>query len=141
MTLPPPSHLHQFFQDYAATSLSAEPEKLAALYGDGFLVAGPQGTAVFKNDEQFLAWLRQVHEFNQTTGMEGMAFVSLEEHRLTDLFTIATVEWGAMFRKTGDELITFKITYILQQQRNTFKVLGYISHVDQMEAMREKGLL
>jgi hypothetical protein len=127
--------------EYAATSLGPAPEQLAALYGDGFLVAGPEGSAVFKNDEQFLAWLRQLREFNQTAGMMSLGVVSVDERRLSDRFTIATVEWGATFQKTGDDLITFTITYIVQEHGDAFKVLGYIAHEAQMEVMRERGLL
>lgn len=141
MAIPQTARLHQFFNDYATTSFGPEPEKLAAFYGDGFLVAAPQGSATFKNDEQFLAWLRQVHEFNQATGMTSMKVFAIEEHRLSDLFTVATVEWGATFQKTRDDLITFKISYILQGQGGTFKVLGYLSHEDQMAAMQAHGLL
>jgi hypothetical protein len=139
---PSAARLHQFFRDYAAVSFGPDPEKLAAFYADGFLVAGPQGSAAFRNDEQFLAWLRQLHDFNQASGMTGMRVVSIEEQRLSALFTIATVEWGATFQKTGDDVITFKISYILQEEQDaTFKVLGYLSHEDQMEAMRARGLL
>ncbi len=141
MTLPQPDGLRAFFSSYAAAALGPEPEKLAAFYGDSFLVAGPQGSAAFKNDDQFLGWLRQVHEFNQASGMEAMEVIAVAGQPLSDQFLIATVEWGAMFKKTCDERITFKISYILQEQDGSFKVLGYISHEDQMEAMREKGLL
>jgi hypothetical protein len=141
MTPQPQSHLHKFFTEYAAISLGSEPERLAELYGDGFLVAGPQASAVFKNDEQFLSWLRQVHEFNKAAGMVSLAVVSISELRLSAQFTIATIQWGATFQETGDDLITFKITYIVQEQGDALKVLGYISHEDQLEAMRERGLL
>jgi hypothetical protein len=73
--------------------------------------------------------------------MEAMDVVAVETHSLNHQFLIATVEWGAKFKKTGEEPITFKISYVLQERGGAFKVLGYVSHEDQMEAMRERGLL
>jgi hypothetical protein len=82
-----------------------------------------------------------MHEFNRAAGMTGLAVIAIEALPLTDQFIIATVEWGATFEKTGDEQVRFKITYILQDQDGAGKILGYLSHEDQMDAMRAKGLL
>ena len=60
--------LHDFFQRYALVSLGSEPEQLAGFYDSSFLAAGPKGAAAFRNDEAFLAWLREVHAFNVRRG-------------------------------------------------------------------------
>ena len=133
--------LYQFFTGYAAAALGDKPELLAALYAQSFLAAGPEGSAAFKNDDAFLQWLSQVHDFNRATGMTGMEVASVDEYRLSDLFTVATVSWGATFRKTGNEVILFKISYIVQRTDGSYRVLGYVSHEDQMSVMRAKGLL
>jgi hypothetical protein len=130
-----------FFREYAKISLGDEPEKLAAFYDEAFLVAGPAGSAAFQNNDDFLVWLRQVHDFNQTSGMTGMEVVGVADSPLSANYTLTTVEWGARFEKTGDELITFEITYILRTSGETPKIVGYISHEDQEEAMKERGLL
>lgn len=131
----------EFFRRYARTSLGPEPEKLADFYDGSFLAAGPAGGAAFKNDEAFLEWLRQVRDFNRKSGMMGMEVDEVVETPLSDAYTIATVTWAATFRKTGDERIRFRISYILRESDDALKVAAYISHEDQEAAMKTYGLL
>jgi len=65
--------LRDYFRQYARVSLGSEPEKLADFYDTSFLAAGPKGGATFKNDESFLAWLRELRAFNVKSGMISMA--------------------------------------------------------------------
>ena len=132
--------LNEFFRRYSRASLGPEPERLADLYDSSFLAAGPRGGAAFKNDESFLDWLRQMNEGNRKSGMTAMK-VDEVETPLSDAYAIATVTWAATFRKTGDEPIRFRISYILRQADDTLKVAGFISHEDQEDAMKAHGLL
>jgi hypothetical protein len=100
-----------------------------------------RGSAVFANDERFLDWLRGVNDFNRQTGMEGMEVVSISERELNARQVLATVEWGARFRKTGDRVARFEITYLLDRQDESWKILAYVSHADQEDEMRRLGLL
>jgi hypothetical protein len=133
--------LEQLFRDYAAASLSDEPERIAAFYAPRFIAAGPKGSAVFDNDAAFLDWLRSVHDFNEQTGMQSMQAVAVDQRELSPAHSLATVHWGARFRKTGDQLITFDITYLLESLGNGWKILAYISHADQEDEMRRLGLV
>lgn len=130
-----------FFQQYAALSLGDEPEKLASLYAESFLAAGPTGGAAFQNDEAFLGWLRQVHEFNDQSGMAAMEVIDVRETPISGDYALVTVRWGARFRKTGEETIEFDISYILHLSDGGPRVAAYISHEDQEEAMRAHGLM
>lgn len=132
--------LMDFFGQYARVSLGPEPEKLAGMYDGSFLAAGPKGGAAFTNDETFLAWLRQVSDFNRESGMTGMRVDSVTEALISDDYTMVTVGWAATFRKTGDEAIRFAISYILHQSDGALKIAAYISHEDQADAMRARGL-
>lgn len=131
----------EFFRRYSRTSLGPAPEKLADFYDESFLAAGPKGGAAFKNDEAFLEWLRQVHEFNSKSGMTALEVDEVVETPLSDAYAIATVTWAATFRMTGDVPIRFRISYILRQTDDTLKVSAYISHEDQEDAMKAHGLL
>jgi hypothetical protein len=133
--------LREFFRGYSLASLGPEPERLADLYDASFLAAGPKGGAAFKNDESFLAWLRQVNAGNRQSGMTAMEVDEVVETPLSDAYSIATVTWAATFRKTGDEPIRFRISYILRQTDDTLKVAAYISHEDEEEAKKAHGLL
>jgi hypothetical protein len=133
--------IERLFREYAAAALGPEAERTAAFYTPSFIAAGPAGSAVFANDERFLDWIRGIHDFNQQTGMEAMEVVTVAERPLSERHTIATVEWGARFRKTGSTLARFEITYLLEHNGEAWKILAYVSHADQEEEMRRLGLL
>ncbi|MCC6237617.1 MAG: hypothetical protein IT299_08590 [Dehalococcoidia bacterium] len=130
-----------FFERYAATSMGAVPQDLAACYDTSFLAAGPQGGAAFQNDEAFLGWLQQVHDFNEGAGMTALEVVAVGETPISNEYVLASVRWGARFRVTGDEVIEFEISYLLRVDGDSFKVAAYVSHEDQEAVMRERGLL
>ncbi|HEX4136946.1 MAG TPA: hypothetical protein VHY84_20210 [Bryobacteraceae bacterium] len=134
--------LTAYFQDYAASSAEPSAARTAAFYTDTFMVAGPRGSAAFKNDGNFAIWLRQLYEYNQQVGLLSMSVVSIQEPvLLSPLHILATVEWGARFQKTSDRLITFRITYLLENSNGQWKIISYISEKDQEEEMRNAGLL
>ena len=119
----------------------ADPTVLASRYADSFVVSAPSGSASFKNDEQFLAYLARVHGYNQNAGMLSLEVVSIHDSPVGDCHAFATVEWGARFQKTGDELIRFKISYMLRFSEGNPLILAYVSHEDQEELMHARGLI
>src|SRR5688572_14180378 len=128
-----------FFRRYALVSLGPEPEKLAEFYDTSFLAAGPKGGAAFKNDETFLSWLRDVHAFNKKTGLTSIAVAGIDTTPVSASYTLATVEWAAIFQRTGSAAIRFSISYLLRDE--AMRIAAYISHEDQEDVMRAKGLL
>jgi hypothetical protein len=130
----------EFFDRYAELSIGPRPEDLARLYAPTFIVGGPQGSQAFTNDSRFLDWLRQLGEFNRQHGMRSLAVVTIRDVTLSPVHMLATVTWGARFEKTGDRLITFEISYLLEQAAESWKVLSYVSRSDQMEEMKKEGL-
>jgi hypothetical protein len=131
--------LEAFFRDYAAASMSPDAASLAPFYAGSFIAAGPAGSAAFQNDERFIEWLRGVHDFNANAGMQTLDVVSVHESRISDQYTLATVEWSAGFRSLHDPA-RFRISYLLQLTDRP-QVLAYIAHEDQETVMRELGLL
>jgi hypothetical protein len=133
--------LQPFFDAYSEASTTSDPAVLASHYADAFIASGPTGSATFKNDEQFLAWLGQVCEFNQHVGMGSLEVVSIHETPISDHHAFATVEWGARFEKTGDERICFEISYLLRFSEGKPLILAYISHEEQEEVMKARGII
>ena len=76
----------QLFLAYAAAAAGGDAQATAAFYAPCFIAAGPKGTACFPNDEQFLAWLRQVYAFNEKSGMEALSVVSVAASPLGEHF-------------------------------------------------------
>lgn len=130
----------EFFERYASLSTGTHPEKLATLYDDSFLAAGPMGGAAFRNDTVFLDWLRQVREFNIRTGMTSLAPVDFESTIISAHYVLVTVRWAATFQKTGDTPIHFRISYLLRSFDGTYKVAAYVAHDDEEEMRQAHGL-
>jgi hypothetical protein len=133
--------LRDYFERYARTSLGPDPEQLAGFYDASFVAAGPKGSAAFTNDASFRAWLREVHAFNQKSGMSALSVDGVRETPISADFLLATVTWAATFRKTGDAPIRFDISYLLRTSGERPLIAAYVSHEDQEDAMRAHGLL
>ena len=135
------NELTAFFQRYADDSLHGEPSAIAATYAPNFIVAGPNGSQSFANDEKFLQWLEQVRTFNRRHAMQSMEPSRVEVHQLSPMHALAKVTWAARFAQTGDRDIGFSISYLLERAGDSWKVLSYVSEADQEEEMRKLGLI
>lgn len=135
----PTARTRDFFERYAKLSTGTQIEALAGLYAPTFIVGSPQGSQAYTNDSQFLEWLRQVGDFNRHHGMRSVAVIDIRELVLSPVHVLATVKWGVQFEKTGDQLIEFDSSYLLERAEDTWKILAYVTAADQIEEMR-KGL-
>jgi hypothetical protein len=131
----------EFFTHYAKLSIGDDGPALAAVYAPTFFVAGPTGSMTFANDAQFLDWLAQLRMFNHQHGMQDLSPAAVRETELSPLHVLAQVRWRARFAKTGTRAIEFDIAYLIERTAESWRVLGYVSALDQEEAMRELGLL
>lgn len=132
-------NLATFFSSYAVASLGAEPERLAQMYAPTFIVAGPHGSQAFANDEAFLEWLGQVRAANLESGMRALSPASIDTQILSPAHVLASVMWSAVFEKTGDTPVTFRITYLLETAPD-LKILAYVSEADEADEKQKLGL-
>jgi len=136
----PENSLAAFFDKYARANDQNDLTVIADFYAENFIAGGPKGSSAFKNDQTFIKWLQQVQEFNKETGMGQMHIVEYKEAPISEDYRMVSIKWGTRFHKTGEELITFDISYFLYV-KTAPKIVMYISHLDQEELMKEKGLL
>jgi hypothetical protein len=129
----------RWFEGYAADADRDDPGALAARYGPSFLAASPSGTATFPNDAGFLAWLRGVREGNRAAGQTSLHVAATREIALGPAFALVTVTWEATYRTTGDRKIRFELSYLVTTAAEP-KVVAFVAHEDQAEAMRREGL-
>lgn len=132
--------LRSFFDQYAQATNEMKASTIAGFYADNFIAAGPKGNMVFQNDEKFLQWLTRLKEFNEQAKMGRMRIVGFEESPVSEHYQMVVVEWGVTFEKTGDDLITFKISYFVDVTGKMPRIIMYISHLDQEDYMRGKGV-
>jgi hypothetical protein len=136
MTAP---NLASFFSTYAVASLGSDPGRLAAMYAPTFLVAGPQGSQAFANDDAFREWLGQVRAANLESGMRTLSPAAVDVQVLSPAHVLANVTWAAVFEKTGDTPVTFRIAYLLETAPE-IKILAYVSEADEAEEKKKLGL-
>ena len=60
---------------------------------------------------------------------------------ICDKYSMVVVRWGVTFEKTGSKTIEFDITYIVYEAEDEPRVVFFISHEDEAEAMKKLGLL
>ena len=121
--------------------MDLQPEALASLYAATFIVGGPEGSHAYTNDACFIEWLRHVADFNRQHGMRSLSAMSIRDVTLSPLHILVTVTWGARFEKTGERIVEFEISYLLEKAEDEWRILSYVSRSDQNAEMQKEGLL
>lgn len=127
-----------FFTTYGRASTGNDAGIIAKCYAENFIAAQPSGSMCYKNDEKFTAWLENMFQFNRKIGMQEMRLIKVTTSPIGDAFTNALVRWGAVF---SNNLVEFEITYILQHVNNDYKIIMYISHENEEDVLKEKGII
>ncbi|MGF6847030.1 hypothetical protein QFZ51_002265 [Chitinophaga sp. W3I9] len=130
-----------FFTTYGRASLGNDTSIIASCYAENFMAAGPSGSMTFKNDEKFTQWLEEMFKFNHKVGMQEMKVIKVETSPMGKYYTRALVRWGAVFSKNPEEVIEFEITYILHHLNDALKIIMYISHENEEDVLKEKGII
>jgi hypothetical protein len=133
--------LHEFFERYALVSISGNSGALTEFYGKYFVVTGPAGSMAFANDQKFIIWLDEVHDFNKRSGLISLKVRQIKGNTLGKHAIHASVTWGAVFSMHNNEIIDFDIHYILEDFGQGLKIILYISDEDQETLMKKHGLL
>lgn len=130
-----------FFTAYARASLGNDAGIIAKCYAENFMVAGPAGSMCYKNDEKFIAWLKNMFQVNRKLGMQDMKLIKVTTRPVGEFYTQAQVRWGAAYLKDPNDLIEFEITYILQHVNNDYKIIMYVTHENEEDVLKEKGVI
>lgn len=128
-----------FFDEYGTAF--KDPEKIASCYGECTLAVDPGFVGCLKGTREIEKTMKEIAHYQIETGMRSMKVVALEIGEIAPPHHIAKVTWGAMFEKTGNELITFDITYILREHEEKFQILTSVSHQEETKVREAHGLL
>lgn len=133
--------IQKFFEDYERGGSTLEPELPAALYGDPFMFAGPQGVQAVKK-EDFLKMLPKRAGFFKSVGLVSSEIQALEETQLDDHYIMVKADWAMRFEKEPAQPIVVQIaaTYILFQQEDSLRIVFQLDHQDLMKRVQELGL-
>ncbi len=132
--------IKKFFEEYEKAFSELDIEKNAGFFADAFISAGPKG-AIAQSKTEFLKKAKQASDFYKSVGQESAKIISADEMPVSDNYSLVKVHWGAKFKMTGDRLIEFDVSYLVQKTGPEPKIILFISHQDEEKAMEELGLL
>src|SRR6266487_4069104 len=134
------TQIEKLFIEYERAFNDLDVKKSAEFFADTFISAGPKGT-IAQNKKDFLKKADQASAFYRSVGQTSARIISKNIITISDQYTMVTVHWGVTFRKTGDKLIEFDVSYIVYQPEDEPSIILFIAHQDEQEAMKKLGLL
>jgi len=132
--------LQRLFAEYEKAFAALDIEKNAGFFADTFISAGPRG-AIAQSKSEFLKLAHQAAEFYKSVGQTSARILSLQETPISNEYSLVKVHWGVTFRNTGNKMIEFDVSYLVQKIGPEPKILLFIAHEDEEKAMRDLGLL
>lgn len=84
---------------------------------------------------------QQAADFYKSIGQTSARMLSTDEIPVSNDYSMIKVHWGVTFKKTGDRLIEFDVTYFVQKTGLEPKIIMFIAHQDEQKAMQELGLI
>ena len=132
--------IKKLFEEYEKAFSRLDIKKNAEFFTDAFISAGPRGI-IAQSKTEFLTKAKQASDFYKSVGQESAKIISADEMPVSDNYSLVKVHWGAKFKKTGDKLIEFDVSYLVQKTGSEPKIILFIAHQDEEKAMEELGLL
>ena len=127
------------FEDYGKSFSALDLQNQAQLYADAFIAAGPKGV-ISQGRDDFLKNADKAAAFYRKVGQESAEIKSMKETWFSDNYAMVTVHWAAHFKKFSKP-VEFDVSYLVQLTDDKPKIILFISHEDEEEAMKELGLL
>lgn len=129
-----------FFAEFEKNFSALDVKAQAEAYADNFISAGPKGT-IAQGRQDLINKAEQAAAFYKSVGQKSARIISKQEMPVTDQYTMVTVHWGVTFEMTGDSPVEFDVTYIIQENQGQPKIILFITHQDEQEAMQKLGLM
>jgi hypothetical protein len=132
--------IEKLFSDYERLFNDLNVKEQGELFSEHFISAGPRGS-IAVNKKEFLQMADKAAEFYKKAGQSSAQILGMDEMPISNEFVMVTVHWGCTFRKTGDKLVKFDVSYIVDKTGDEPKILMFIAHQDEEKAMKELGVV
>ena len=132
--------IKKLFVEYEEAFRALDMERSAGFFDDKFISAGPRGV-IAQSKAEFLKMAGQAAEFYRKVGQTSARILSADETPISNEYSMVKVHWGVTFKKTGDKLIEFDVSYFVQKTGPEPKIIMFIAHQDEGKAMKELSLL
>ena len=132
--------LQRLFDAYEKAYSALDLEATAKFFADTFISAGPKGT-IAHSKKEFESWAQKAAAFYRKMGLVSGKVLSTKELSLADHHVLVTVHWGVWFRKTGDTPVEFDVSYMIDKTGPEPKIVMFVAHQDEDEAMQKLAAL
>lgn len=129
-----------FFSDYERAFNDLDVRRQAEMFDDSFMTAGPKG-AIARSKDEFLGMAEQLAAYYRAAGQTSARILEAAESPISPEYSLVDVHWASTFEKTGDRLIEYDVSYIVRKTGNQLKIVMFIAHEDEEQAMKELGIM
>ena len=131
--------LDTLFKQYETAFNKLDLQSISHYYADTFISAGPKGI-IAQNKKEFEEKAEQAVNFYRSAGQKSARIISKRIMPICDQYTMVVIRWGVTFEKTASRIIEFDITYIVYETEESARIILFITHEDEHEAMKKLSL-
>ena len=131
--------LDTLFKEYETAFDKLDVKKISGYCADSIISAGPKGS-IAQNRKDYEKKAEQTNKFYKSVGRNSARIISKRVMPICNDYSMVVVRWGITFDKTGNKLIEFDTSYIIEETGNEPKIILLISHEDEETAMKKLGL-
>jgi hypothetical protein len=127
------------FDEYGKSFSALDLQNNAKVYADNFIAAGPKGV-ISQSRKEFDANAEKAAEYYRRVGQKSAEIKSMKETWFGEYYAMVTIHWAAHFEKL-DKPYEFDVSYLVKLTSKDPKIILFISHEDEEEAMKEVAKL
>ncbi|TMI95290.1 MAG: hypothetical protein E6H08_06605 [Bacteroidetes bacterium] len=132
-------HLDNLFKEYENAIDKLDVKTISGYCADSVISAGPKGSvAQTRNDYE--KKVEQTNQFYKSVGRNSARIISKRVMPISNDYSMVVVRWGITFDKTGNRIIEFDKSYIVEEIGIDPKIILLISHEDEEAAIKKLGL-
>ena len=131
--------LDNLFKEYETAFDKLDVKTISGYCADSFISAGPKGS-ITQSRKDYEKKAEQATKFYKSIGRNSAKIISKRVMPICNDYSMVVVRWGVTFDKTGNKLIEFDTSYIIQETGSEPKIILLISHEDEEEAMKKLTL-
>jgi len=131
--------LDTLFKEYETAFDKLDVKTISGYCAESFISAGPKGS-ITQSRKDYEKKAEQATKFYKSVGRKSAKIISKRVMPICNDYSMVVVRWGITFDKTGNKIIEFDTSYIIQEIGNEPKIILLISHEDEETTIKKLGL-
>jgi hypothetical protein len=128
--------LDTLFKEYETAFDKLDVKTISRYCADSVISAGPKGSMA-QTREGYEKKVEQTNKFYKSVGRNSAKIISKRVMPICNDYSMVVVRWGVTFDKTGNKLMEFDTSYIVQETGGEPKIILLISHEDEEIAIKK----